>query len=48
MKNSSPFQKIQLSHLNIEQKMGNSFIQIKPGMLGIFNLRFPFQLTALS
>lgn len=41
MKNSSPFQKIQLSYLNIEQKIGNSFIQIKPGMLCIFDKDTP-------
>ena len=37
MKHSSLFQKIQLSHLNIEQKIGNSFLQIKPGTLCIFD-----------
>lgn len=37
MKHSSIYQKIQISHMNIEQKLGNSFIQIKPGMLCIFD-----------
>ena len=41
MNHRSIYQKIQISHMNIEQKIGNSFLQIKPGMLCIFDQETP-------
>lgn len=37
MKHNSIDQKIQIDCMNAEQKLGNSFLQIKPGVLCIFD-----------